>query len=122
MSIGINSPRASVDGGAFTFIWIDPPTVCTDYGPLSNSTQYGNALVLTGVQSTSQRLAPLGIITPEQAASIDSKMDDGVPGTGNVRSFGSSTSGCTTTTDATTAAYALTTTTNKCAPIFLTGY
>lgn len=125
-AIGTNIPAASLEGAGFMLMWLDDPSLCSNIGgQLTSSGAYGNALVLAGkvsvvtTPSTSVTITP--ILTTEQAATIDSKMDDGVPATGVVRSFGSGTSGCTTTTD-NTAAYALTTAGRKCATIFLMQY
>ena len=62
------------------------------------------------------------LIKPEEAWNIDSKMDDGQPHQGRVRSFktGSTiTPGCAA---ASNTAYALTSTGNLCSLIFVTGY
>lgn len=122
--ISSNIPASPIEGGGYMLMWLDDPSTCSNhYGLLTSGGNHGNALVL--VNNFTQTSAPATTITtaitPEQAYQIDSKMDDSVPGTGNVRSFGAKTSGCTTTNVASTAAYALTTTTVKCAPIFLMG-
>lgn len=126
-AVGKNVPQSSIEGGGFTPIWLDDPSLCSNFnGVLTSGGAHGNSLVLSGVISINSS-APYAfsvtpVLTPEQAYQIDSKMDDGTPGTGNVRSFGTATSGCTSTTVATTATYSVSTTSLKCAAIFLTNY
>lgn len=58
--------------------------------------------------------------TPPDAASIDSKYDDGAPGTGEIMTFTATQNpGCATTDVASTAAYMLSSTSATCLPVFL---
>lgn len=53
------------------------------------------------------------VLKPEELWNIDTKLDDGLPGTGIIRPHGPAT-GCSTSNDPTTAVYPLTTTTISC--------
>lgn len=124
---GVNVPASSIEGAGFTFMWLDDASQCSNFHGLMTTTggaPYGNALVLARTISitSAPSITITPVLTPEQASGIDAKMDDGIPGTGTVRSFGAGTTGCTTTNDSATGAYALTASTAKCAPIFITGY
>ncbi len=70
-----------------------------------------NWLTFTGVNSV--YWIGGGILKPEEAWNIDTKMDDGIPGTGKVRS-GHNSPSCASTTVSTTAVYALTNTSKSC--------
>jgi prepilin-type N-terminal cleavage/methylation domain-containing protein len=64
-------------------------------------------------------------LTPQEAWSIDTKVDDGAPGTGKVRAFKNSstkTPGCATTDDPTTAEYTLSDDAILCSLIFTPGF
>ncbi len=73
--------------------------------------QYGNVLNLF-----LGNLSPV-LISPSEMWNIDKKIDDGLPGLGNVVS-GESNANCNTTTIASTAEYNLIYTENACAPAF----
>lgn len=84
---------------------------------------YGNALFVGAFAAAQQPLNP--ILKPEEAWNIDSKMDDGKPGTGSVLTFKNTSSyspGCASTDVASTAVYVLTTSTITCALVFKTGF
>jgi prepilin-type N-terminal cleavage/methylation domain-containing protein len=70
-----------------------------------------NWLLVSGVNSTYWTGGSL--LKPEEAWNIDTKMDDGLPGTGKARS-GSNSPNCATTTVSTTAVYALTNSSVNC--------
>ncbi len=100
---GTNFPASKVKAAGWVF----------DY----NTTSTHNVAVLTGslADITSSTNTPVngteistGVITPSDALSVDSKIDDGVPATGKVR--GDILSGCVSSS-----AYAVTTTTKACA-------
>jgi prepilin-type N-terminal cleavage/methylation domain-containing protein len=88
---------------------------------------YGNVLMLDQFQSVLTSIIPHPFI-PEDAWNIDTKLDDGKPGTGKVRTgeyLGVScntVAASTTVSVAATAAYNLTQTSPYCALTFLTGF
>ena len=108
---GTNVPRASIDGGGFSVVWIDDPALCSNnYGLIPSSGRYGNVLIL-GSGSTA------AIMTPQDAAAIDQKMDDGIPNSGAVRAPGT---GSYPNCIATSTTYNLSYTNKACMLIFLT--
>lgn len=125
-SLNSNIPSSSLSGAGYVLLWLDDPSVCSNNQQLlTSSGAYGNVITLVGklaMNGGGTAYTVTSALTTDQISGIDGKVDDGVPGTGNVRSFGAGTTGCATTTAATTAAYSLTTSGRICAPIFLTGY
>lgn len=112
---GINVPASPIQGGLYHVMWMDDPALCSNnFGLISGSGAYGNIIELvTG--STS------GVMTPEDAESIDRKMDDGIPNTGKVRTPGTTVlPNCTLNPSGYT--YNLTNKTLACALLFLTNY
>jgi prepilin-type N-terminal cleavage/methylation domain-containing protein len=86
--VGKNVPSGSMKGSGFSMIWIGRPGVTTPaYCTTSNcfAGSYGNALIFGNQVTGSPSWGP--ILTPDQAASIDNKIDDGFPGTGSVRAM-----------------------------------
>ncbi|PZP86365.1 MAG: hypothetical protein DI582_03220 [Azospirillum brasilense] len=100
---GVNVPRGRISNAGFS-LWsnaashIDANWFPTKSGPL----------LMFGTSTTGITESPA--IKPEEAWNLDTKLDDGRPGLGNVRTHkqGSSfTPNCTDTTDPNTAAYVL---------------
>lgn len=126
---GVNTPKGAIDGSAFVAMWLDTqsPATCTTAGLLESSGPYGNSVILVGKVQTwgNDTMDTTPILTTDQASQIDAKIDDGVPATGKVKSFGwggSGTNRCTTTDVGSTAAYDLTRSGRLCSLIFATGY
>jgi prepilin-type N-terminal cleavage/methylation domain-containing protein len=111
-----NVPAGSLSGSGFSVIWWG--TVAS--GDASRfAGAYGNVL-LFGLNN-SGGLTQKQVMTPDQAASLDAKIDDGVPSTGKVRSYNSSASfntNCTTSGGV----YNVSNTSIACALIFVTGF
>ena len=88
---------------------------------------YGNVL-LTGLPvSTNNTTNPM--LKPEEAWNIDTKLDDGLPGKGNVLSVypgtytnAAGSTGCVTTSSADTAAYTLTNSSLVCSLVIKSGF
>ncbi len=120
---GYNAPKAKVGAGnaAYGMQW--GGTATSD--PTIFDGNYQNIILYGGfVASASPRGAA---IKPEEAWNIDTKMDDGRPGFGNVTSYkqgnaANQSPNCTTTNVASTSNYALTTASNECALIVKAGY
>ncbi len=108
---GTNVPRTSIDGAGFALMWVDDPTVCSNnYGLIPNTGRYGNILMLGSGSSA-------GILLPRDAAAIDQKIDDAVPGTGFVRGPGTgSQPNCVSSATA----YNVTYSSKACSLLFLT--
>lgn len=118
--IGTNVPASKVSGGGYTLAgW------SYNYAGDSNlfAANYGH-IILFGAQYTNYETeGPL--LTPQDAWSMDTKIDDGKPAYGKVKSFkqGSSmTPSCLTTAVETTSAYAVTTSGQLCSLIFSLGF
>ncbi|WP_088652957.1 type II secretion system protein [Marinibacterium profundimaris] len=120
--IDINSPSSKSGNGGWQTSYI---------GGVSGSTIYydGSYGHIMGVGADTDA-SLLGLLAgptfkPEEAWSIDSKVDDGKPATGQVfnwLSTNTATPGCTTTDDADTAEYALTSSDILCAIAFRNAY
>lgn len=98
--IGFNVPVGSIKGSGFTPGWVGAPSgiqlfdyyqVTTDSTP-TITTNYGNVLffgasgqLVSGSTDYNTTWDP--ILQADQAAAIDSKMDDGNPASGKVRAF-----------------------------------
>lgn len=115
-TVGLNIPASRTSNVAgYGFIWIGSITSGNLFpGNYGNGLRYGYG---SGMDSSADTL--LG----SEAWNIDTKMDDGKPGTGIMRSHTNShRSLCATTDNLTTAEYHLTTTTKGCNLIFRSGY
>jgi prepilin-type N-terminal cleavage/methylation domain-containing protein len=91
--VGVNVPASKISSGGYTWYY---------YGMMSGDAArydgyYGNFLWF-GTQTPST-ISSGNILTPAEAYQIDLKMDDGIPGTGNVRTYHSYTN-CNTGTAA----------------------
>ncbi len=111
---GINTPAGKLANSGFDFWYVgaitDPSWGNLFVGP------YGNML-LFGQTSGDTDEAIYPVLTPTEALRVDQKIDDGKPATGMVvvPKIGSWTGiNCTTTNDATTAAYAVSITDPAC--------
>lgn len=117
-TLGKNTPTGSMDGSGFSAIWIGTIGAGNaDY--IAGS--YGNVLIFG---STSSGVLTTGAnLTADQAATIDTKIDDGLPGTGKVRSLiynAAFAPNCTT--NASPPAYNVSNSGITCPLIFITGY
>ena len=117
--ITVNTPASALDGSGFSVLWI---------GTLSGDADlfdgfYGNSFQFGG--QSSGTVTNRAILTPEQAANIDNKIDDSIAATGKVRAYKSSSSinpNCTTTAVVATAAYNISNTSVLCSLLFVTGF
>jgi hypothetical protein len=111
---GVNVPRSKVSNGGFTLMSISIPNDSAvwysgDYNPM----------LFFGAQSSTFETYEL-ILKAEEAWNIDTKLDDGRPGLGRVRTFHTNANCVTPTGDAnqTTANYNLTASAIACALIY----
>jgi prepilin-type N-terminal cleavage/methylation domain-containing protein len=117
-TVGVNVPKGSLEGSGFSAVWLG--TVASGNANFIAGS-YGNVLIFGGAGSG--MLTTSAILTPDQAAGIDAKIDDGAPGTGKVRSLlYNATYAPACTTNATPTAYNVTSTSVACPLIFTTGY
>lgn len=115
--IGQNSPSfpASKSGMTITTQAVTSTSDSSFYAPA-----VGTLYHVGGQRSTGSFWTP--IFTPEEVWSIDTKMDDGFPGTGPIRALKSTSAlgaNCTTTDDPATAAYNLSNETFLCTVMYL---
>lgn len=80
---------------------------------------YDNAFVYGGASTAWPNN---GIITANEAQSMDKKVDDGYPGRGNFRMLFSARTACTNSTSSSSATYVIANTTDGCMPVFMKGY
>ena len=124
--IGTNTPAGSIKGSGFSVIWYGDLTTAGSCGSAQCfAGNYGNVLVF-GASSISGSYPYIAnditykpILMTEQAQYIDTKIDDGNPTSGKIRSYSnaSSFSSCTNGS-----IYNLTNTTRSCSLIFLMGF
>jgi hypothetical protein len=104
---GINMAAARISNGYFDPLYMVPQTYI-----FAGSRVNRNTITLYGWIGTQG-----GVIAPEEAWNIDTKLDDGSPVTGDMFHFNSTSSNCVTS-DANTATYSLTINDKSCMPIF----
>lgn len=119
---GVNVPASRVKGAGFGISFLGIQYVAT---PVVGSTywfngSWGHQIGFGGYQANN--CACGSIITATEAASIDAKYDDGLPGTGNITTNTPASSACATTYYASTAVYNVTQTGNSCNLLFTTGF
>ncbi len=87
-TIGSNTPKGPLKGSGYGVIWWGNLT--SDYdrydGSYGNIIQIGTILQF-GNNTTDTVLIRGPVFSPEQAASLDAKIDDGLPGSGKVRAY-----------------------------------
>ena len=98
---GVNSPQSAVPGGVYNLCWEADPLGVTGF-PASgvHHLSFGSSTATAGAWGP--------LLTSLEALNIDQKLDDGLPGTGNIVAPPSSTSkmpNCATTSTASTAQY-----------------
>ncbi len=118
-TIGTNVPRSRIANAGFSVIGKGTaPTGDANFFP----GYFGNILTFGAKRVNDITVDP--ILKPEEAWNIDSKLDDGLPGTGFVQSMISTAAvapGCTTTAVSSTSTYALNSTGTLCNLILKTG-
>lgn len=107
--VGTNCPASRINGVGFTPYYRGVVTADT----ITFDGDYDNALTIGS--TTTGTFADVPFLTPAETQSIDKKMDDGLPGQGNIVAYKSVwNAGCTTTDVAATAAYSLSGTSKVC--------
>lgn len=119
-TIGTNVPASKLDGGGWTINYYLNTT-----GGAMWPDQYGHLLNFGGQVSANYTIG--GILRPDEAESIDQKLDDGMPGTGKVRAWRTGVlPNCTNETapynTQTTAIYNTGYTSQACSLVFLLGF
>jgi hypothetical protein len=116
--LGTDVPQAKIGGGGYLF---DFSTSTTAYnGTTAGAYGFASRNVMLLGAPLDTPTAPVqvgGVLTPDQAMGVDTKMDDGVPTTGNVLGA----SGVSAGTCISGAVYSLVTTDTNCIMVFATG-
>jgi prepilin-type N-terminal cleavage/methylation domain-containing protein len=117
-TLGLNAPKSKLSNGGWSTWWVgDRDTANTTFF----AGRYGNILGFGAASSNSWTHGT--IFSPEEAWNIDTKVDDGKPETGNLRSFkslgGTGTTHCSNTA---TQEYALQNNGQRCALMFLQAF
>lgn len=113
---GTNIAASKLNQGGWNLYNVAP--VATDTAPRFAG-QYGNIFYFGGI---SNDYADQAIIKPEDAWNIDTKLDDGKPGKGRIKSYMAvSRPGCATTDVSSTAEYSVTSSGNNCNLLIETG-
>jgi len=126
---GMNTPLSKITGSTFLLLHVQPPSpLLIPAGEFDANYRH---IIVFGAPSKLSNNAVNGPIPPyypsltaSEAFSIDQKMDDGYPGTGNILSY---TPGLLATPNCATsatppAAYKVSTSGNVCSLIFITGF
>jgi len=119
--VGINVPISQLSGGGWQLYFA--LTTNINNANCANAFQglAGHMLQIGGALSSTNPYGP--ILTPSEAFGIDSKIDDGLPGYGNVQSgTASGFPNCVTSSTASTATYKLTYNGLACSEIFVLGF
>lgn len=111
--LGTNCPKAKMQGGGWGAYYVANYAGSADIYALD----YGNYLFFGG-QST-DNLPTGSLLTPQEAYDIDTKLDDGRPGTGLVIAYRRANCADASAVDDYDSAYRLTTTTVECALYFI---
>lgn len=115
---GRTAPESPLGGGAFGFMYWGSVASMTDpYDRFPG--EYGNVMKIGDGDGLD-----IGMMFAEEMASIDTKVDDGRPGTGTVRNFKNvRRPNCTSTDDAATAQYQVADASIRaCSIVYITGF
>jgi len=115
--IGINVPASKISGAAFEAEWVGTTSSASNTWMFPGS--HGNIMFFGTKSDTSSYFRP--VLTPEEMWSVDTKMDDGLPGQGRIITYDQDApfaTTCITTNVASTAKYNLTSTDLSCTITF----
>jgi len=119
----MNVPAGRIAGSAYTLSYAQPIIV-----PSATTNFYGGNyrhIIVFGLPVSPFATPYTAALSTADALSIDQKVDDGKPGTGNVLSFTpalAATANCATTAAESTATYNTAVTGVQCSLIFITGF
>ncbi len=112
-----NVPLSNMDNAGFTMRWVGSTTA----NPYFDNTDYGHVIVFG--KPTSNTVSSDPVLTPEEAWAMDDKNDDGMPGTGKIRTYTqASQSSCTSSNTTATSEYETTEPDIECNLVFVTGF
>jgi len=112
--VGINVPMATMKEAGFTVIY----QYVTGGGDSNHFTNLNNHVLILGTAYTNG-LTYGALLTPIETLAIDNKLDDGLPGSGNIQTFKTTLNpNCTTSATAYNTGY----TSNACAVMYITNF
>lgn len=122
---GSNTPATPISGGGYTLRFCGDITSSSYYftGQYGHVMQVGGTLTVSGSVGTGGTRGPL--FTPEEAGSVDQKLDDGYPATGRIRApekDDTYSTNCTTSNNPNTADYNFAMPVRLCPLFFLMGF
>lgn len=121
VSIGNNVPESSVKGLPWHLLYFPPPSAISLTNNLFDDT-YGHVLTLNAENVLNLSIPDSDfLLSPNDMLVIDSKIDDGFPGTGKIRNW-RDTNCIENNTSQTAARYIDDSKALTCSPIFLTGF
>lgn len=121
--IGYNCPASKVDGAGFSMLYLG--TATADGAGIWSSLYQANYkhVFEFGAQDYVYHGDPwVPVITAGEAFNIDTKFDDGMPGTGNIMVQNPNADNCATNYNHTTAQYNMGTQSYSCQLLFITGF
>lgn len=111
-----NVPASDIANSGYSLLYVG-----TGSGDYYSASDYGHVIQFGAETSTD--ITDGASIVAEEAWNIDQKLDDGMPGSGNIRTYDNTAlSSCADSDTAATAEYDLTQTTKGCSLIFITGF
>lgn len=125
-TIGVNVPASSIRGSGFSVIWLGTLTGDADHflGTYGNIISFGKSHgQISGAVDYNITRDP--VITPDQAAQIDAKIDDGLPAYGKVVSYKKNSTiapQCTTSDSEAASTYNVSNKAPICSLIFVMGF
>lgn len=113
----VNIHEGPIEGSGYTFYYLYSPAGDASHWPA----KYGH-VILFGKENPGT-LNNGAVLTPQESFSLDTKIDDGHPARGTVRTFRSGTSAnCTLNDIASTTAYRFAISSPACSLLFITGF
>ena len=122
--IGTNSPQSRMSGAGWTIYGVGGQSYTTQTQWFDG--YYGNVFIFGGAEAGG--VTESAILRPDEAWSIDSKIDDGYPGTGKIVTYELTGPNCSDTTAtsasniALTARYKISNPATTCMLVFKTGF
>jgi prepilin-type N-terminal cleavage/methylation domain-containing protein len=113
---GVNIPASRIPGAGYTVYYVTALTTVVSTDWISN---YGHDMGFGATEPAWTAVTP--VLTPTEAAGIDQKIDDGLPGYGNVMT-GKNYTNCNTSTTQASAGYNTSYTGIACSLQFLMGF
>ena len=119
--VGSNGPAGTVAGLGFGLVWVGTNSGGSPY-PVAFDGVYGHIITIGGTYGAGYPPVA-GVLTGDEAQSLDSKFDDGSPALGNIRTWKNGGFGLTcASSTAVTATYSTISTNKVCSMLMITGF